>query len=145
VSKAPDVLTTAGLGSCIGVAIYETRLQAGGLAHISEPGAGKESRNPQAHADIAIPAMIAELERLGGIRTFMFARLAGGGEMFGFDMSDQMNIGKRNLQSVLDTLATEMVRVRGKEVLGDRPRSMMFDLTSGEVVLESMGKTHRMV
>jgi len=139
---APDVLTTSGLGSCVGVAIYEACLQAGGLAHISEPGHGAESQNPQAHADIAIATMVAELEAMGGVRTFMVAKLAGGGEMFGFEVSDQMDIGKRNLQSVLKALENEMVRVDGKDVLGDRPRSMIFDLTTGKVVLESCGEMY---
>ncbi len=145
VGTAPDVLTTSGLGSCVGVAIYEASLQAGGLAHVSELGEGAESQNPRAHADIAIPAMVAELEAMGGVRTFMGAKLAGGGEMFGFEMSDQMDIGKRNLQSVLDALASEMVRVNGKDVRGDRPRSMIFDLASGEVIMESMGDAYRIV
>jgi len=143
VSRAPNVLRTSGLGSCVAVAMYEARLQAGGLAHVSNPCEGEESRNPQAHADVAIPAMVAELEAMGAVRTFMVAKLAGGGEMFGFEVSDQMDIGKRNLQSVLDVLEKARIRVGGRDVLGNRPRSMMFDLTSGEVVVESMGETQR--
>ncbi len=145
VGTAPDVLTTSGLGSCVGVAVYEACLQAGGLAHISEPGEGAESENPRAHADIAIPAMVAELEAMGGVRTFMVAKLAGGAEMFGLEVSEQMDIGKRNLRSVLDGLEIEMVRVVGQDVLGDRPRSMVFNLDTGEVAMDSIGETYRIV
>jgi len=145
VGTAPDVLTTSGLGSCVGVAIYEACLQAGGLAHVSDLGDGAESQNPQAHADIAIPAMVAELEAMGGVRTFMLAKLAGGAEMFRLEVSEQMDIGKRNLRSVLDALENEMVRVVGQDVLGDRPRSMVFDLATGEVVVDSIGETYRIV
>jgi len=144
VGKAPDVLVTSGLGSCVGVAIYEVRLQAGGLAHIANLGAGKEAQNPNAHADIAIPAMLTELEAMGGVRTFMVAKLAGAGEMFGFEVSEQMDVGRRNLQSVLETLELERVRVGDQDVFGGRPRSMVFRLTDGSVMVESMGETHRL-
>jgi len=145
VSAAPNILTTSGLGSCVGVAIYEARLQAGGLAHIASPDKGGLGMQPTGHADIAVPAMVADLEAMGGVRTFMVAKLAGGGEMFGFEVTDMMDIGKRNLYAVRDVLAGEMVRIVAEDVRGNRPRSMVFDLASGEIVLESLGETYRLM
>jgi chemotaxis protein CheD len=37
VCKAPQKLMTAGLGSCVGVCIYDPRTKVGGLAHIMLP------------------------------------------------------------------------------------------------------------
>ena len=37
VCKAPDALTTIGLGSCIGIALYDPSTKISGLAHIMLP------------------------------------------------------------------------------------------------------------
>ena len=37
ICKAPDALTTIGLGSCIGIAIYDSSTKISGLAHIMLP------------------------------------------------------------------------------------------------------------
>ena len=37
ICKAPDVLTTIGLGSCIGIALYDPVTKISGLAHIMLP------------------------------------------------------------------------------------------------------------
>ena len=34
ICKAPDMITTLGLGSCIGIAVYDPVTKIGGLAHI---------------------------------------------------------------------------------------------------------------
>ncbi len=35
VCKAPDAITTLGLGSCIGIAVYDPVTKIGGFSHIS--------------------------------------------------------------------------------------------------------------
>ena len=37
ICKAPDALTTIGLGSCIGIALYDPSTKISGLAHIMLP------------------------------------------------------------------------------------------------------------
>ena len=37
VCKSPDIITTLGLGSCIGIAVYDPVTKIGGLAHIMLP------------------------------------------------------------------------------------------------------------
>jgi len=37
IAQAPDVLVTIGLGSCIGIAIYEPKSRMGALSHIMLP------------------------------------------------------------------------------------------------------------
>ena len=37
ICKSPDVLTTIGLGSCIGIALYDPTTKISGLAHIMLP------------------------------------------------------------------------------------------------------------
>ncbi len=44
ICKAPDMITTLGLGSCIGIAVYDPVTKVGGLAHIMLPDS-KQMRN----------------------------------------------------------------------------------------------------
>ncbi len=37
ICKSPDAITTLGLGSCIGIALYDPVTKIGGLAHIMLP------------------------------------------------------------------------------------------------------------
>ena len=37
ICKSPDMITTLGLGSCIGIALYDPVTKIGGLAHIMLP------------------------------------------------------------------------------------------------------------
>ena len=43
--KAPDKITTLGLGSCVGIAIRDPQTKVGGLAHIMLPDSTQISSN----------------------------------------------------------------------------------------------------
>ena len=45
VCKNPDIITTLGLGSCIGIALYDPVTKIGGLAHIMLPDSTKMRNN----------------------------------------------------------------------------------------------------
>ena len=45
VCKAPDMITTLGLGSCIGIAVYDPVTKVGGLAHIMLPDSTQMRNN----------------------------------------------------------------------------------------------------
>lgn len=41
ICTAPDALTTLGLGSCVGVALYDAQMRIAGLVHIMLPDSSK--------------------------------------------------------------------------------------------------------
>ena len=65
VTKSPNKLVTLGLGSCIGICIYDTQNKIGGLAHIMLPCMPANNENalksPSKYANTAIPLMIEEI------------------------------------------------------------------------------------
>ncbi|MBM9833838.1 chemotaxis protein CheD, partial [Enterococcus faecalis] len=67
IAQAPTRLITVGLGSCIGTIIYDEASHIGGLSHImlpdSQPFLHKREIKPEKFADLALPAMVAELEQ----------------------------------------------------------------------------------
>ena len=50
ICKAPDTITTLGLGSCIGIALLDPVTKIGGLAHIMLPDSTKMKNNSNCRA-----------------------------------------------------------------------------------------------
>lgn len=67
VGKNPDKIITVGLGSCIGIALYDGIKCIGGLSHIMLPDSTQFSKvtNPMKFADLAIPILVEKMEKLG--------------------------------------------------------------------------------
>lgn len=141
-SKSPDILTTIGLGSCIGISIYDPITRIGGLSHIMLPESRQVPDVKEAHkfADLSIPILVDKLQALGAKRANMRAKIAGGASMFNFsDKNVMMNIGERNSAAVLSKLRELKIPVIAKEVGGEKGRTMIFDLSSGAVRIKIVG------
>lgn len=99
IAKAPDILMTLGLGSCIGITLYDPAVKVGGMAHIMLPDSTqiKNNSNLAKFADTAIGVLITKMTALGANRSRLVAKLAGGAQMFDFKQtSDVMRVGYRN-------------------------------------------------
>src|SRR5471030_2410992 len=82
----PGTIMTIGLGSCIGIALYDKTLKVAGLAHIMLPDSTqfKSNTNPMKFADLAIPMLIKKMEEQGCKKRNLTAKIAGGASMFNF-------------------------------------------------------------
>ena len=67
VASGEAVLTTSGLGSCVGVAIYDASASVAGLVHAMLPSQDEmdETGNDAKFADAGIRRLVTELEREG--------------------------------------------------------------------------------
>lgn len=142
VSKSPDILTTIGLGSCIGIAIYDQVTRIGGLSHIMLPESKQvpNVQEPLKFADLSIPILVDKLMSMGVKRANMRAKIAGGASMFKFfDKTMMMNIGERNSEAVLYKLRELSIPVTAIDIGGEKGRTMIFDLDSGTVKLKIVG------
>ena len=86
VGRSPSTLISYGLGSCIGVSLYDPIRKIGGLLHIMLPDStqARASDNPAKFADTGIPLMINDVVALGATRARLVAKIAGGAQMFFF-------------------------------------------------------------
>ncbi|MBC7189467.1 chemotaxis protein CheD [Candidatus Aerophobetes bacterium] len=142
VAKAPAELITFNLGSCVGVALYDIMHNIGGLAHVALPCSAvmEGSHQPDSRfADVALSLMIKKMEEMGAKRSFMVAKIAGGADMFGLspDTPSQFDIGRQNVESVKKYLQGVGIMIVAEETLGNIPRTMEFDLTTGKVMLKT--------
>ena len=68
--KSPGVLTTLGLGSCVGVALYDPVNKIGGLLHCMLPDSTqfKNNSNTAKYADSGIDELVSKMVSLGANR-----------------------------------------------------------------------------
>lgn len=141
VSKNPDRLITLGLGSCVGIAIYDKSTKIGGLSHIMLPDSELFTKNIKIEkfANLAIPKMIEEINNISTRN--LIAKIAGGASMFNFtDNSLVGSIGNRNVQAVEKILKDLKIPILGKEVGGKIGRTMIVNLEDFSVHIKTVNK-----
>jgi len=142
----PHVLVTLGLGSCVGVTLYDPVMRCGGLLHVMLPDSTAYSRvnKPARYADLGVPMLLEELQELGARRERLEAKIAGGAQMFsGADRQFVLNIGQRNIEMVRLMLERLRLRIKGEEVGGNVGRTMYLDTSTGLVTIRSLGQGTR--
>lgn len=142
-SKAPDAISTIGLGSCVGIAIFDEKRGLGGLNHIMLPTANGYRKEVKVakFADLALPALVQELLALGARRSALKAKIAGGASMFHTPkMNGATPIGDRNVQAVLETLEALKIPLLSHDVGGDKGRTMTLYLADMRVTIKKAGE-----
>lgn len=140
---APQTLMCIGLGSCVGIAIYDLRAGLGGLAHAMLPrfDDGKDKQNASKYADSVIYVMVDELIERGASKANLKAKIAGGAQMFQFVSSDTLNIGIRNSEVAKETLKKERITLVAEDVGGTKGRTVRFNPSDGTYLIQKGGDT----
>lgn len=137
VAKPPNVLVTLGLGSCIGLALYDKYSKVSGLIHFMLP-ASNGKKNTAKYADTGIPFLIKEMVKNGAKKRNIVAKLVGGAKMFSFGEDNSvMNIGKRNSEAAKEILKAEGIKIVAEDIGEDFGRTMRFYSETGEVLVTS--------
>jgi chemotaxis protein CheD len=143
VARSPDVLVTHGLGSCLGIAIYDPVKKIGGIAHAMLPdiNLAKVKSNPCRFVNSTIRKMVEELEKMGGSRKCFMAKLFGGAHMFTFITVDNLlNVGQKNIDTALEVLGELGIKVTGQETGGTFGRTVGFNLEDGKVHVNTISQ-----
>lgn len=146
VGRAPDTLISYGLGSCVGIAIYDSATQIGGLAHIMLPDSlqSRGGDNPAKFADTAIPILIRQMIQLGAVQKRLVAKIAGGSQMFNFsDSNDILRIGERNAAAVKTVLKTAGIKLLAEDIGGSHGRTVELILASGVYKVKTIDKGNK--
>jgi chemotaxis protein CheD len=135
-----DVLVCVGLGSCIGLALVARHGRACGLAHVMLPeSAGRGEEKVGKFADLAVPALIEGMTRVGAAARSLEAVLVGGAQMFAG--SSGMEIGARNEAAVRAGLAAAGIPIHSAATSGNTGRTMRVEVGAGAVTVREAGST----
>lgn len=146
VLRAPGVLVTYGLGSCLGIVLHDAAARVGGLAHtlLPCPREGMDQSRPAKFVDAAIRLMLAELLQLGARQERVVAKVFGGANMFeALPGGTREGIGQRNVRSAGDTLASLGIPLVAEDTGGSFGRTLEFDVASGSVTVKAVRDEHR--
>lgn len=137
-----SVLTCLGLGSCVCVACYDPISKVGGMAHVVLPASeGRVSEPTPKYADMAVPMLLEEIKKAGGIRSRLVVKLAGGAELSrapGLD--NAFEIGAKNQVAVKEALSKEGVKVAVEELGGNKGRTVRMYVDTGRITVTTAGR-----
>lgn len=142
VANGDGVLIAVGLGSCVGVAIYDQERMVGGMAHVFLAASrdGRGTAQPGKFADTAIPSLMEAVIQAGGRRNAIQAKIAGGANLFPKLATTSMSVGDQNVAAVKEHLLLNKIPLRGEDVGGTRGRKMILYVQKGIVAVQSIGE-----
>ncbi|MBO4901664.1 MAG: chemotaxis protein CheD [Lachnospiraceae bacterium] len=141
--KAPDAITTLGLGSCVGIAIRDPVTKVGGLAHIMLPDstAIQGASHVPKFADTGIAELVKVVVAAGANRSRLVAKIAGGAQMFSFqNKSELMTVGQRNVEAVTRILKEMKIQILAQDTGANYGRTVEFFPETGDFVIKAVGK-----
>ena len=148
VCVAPDVITTLGLGSCVGIVLYDPVNKIAGLAHVMLPDSTKiiNNSNKYKFADTAIDILIKDMMRIGVNRNNLVAKIAGGAQMFNFgNSSEMMRIGDRNVEATKEKLAQLGIRILAEDTGANYGRTIEFYSETGMLHIKAVGRELKII
>ncbi len=141
--KAPDSLITLGLGSCIGICLYDEVKKIAGMAHIMLPSseAVKNNSNKAKFADTAIDELLSKMKAMGVVNIrALTCKIAGGAQMFAFQSSgDTMQVGKRNAEAVRAKMKNLGIKIKADETGGNFGRTIELSAETGILSIKTIG------
>ena len=146
ICRAPDRITTLGLGSCIGLVLFDINTSICGMVHIMLPDSSisKSIENPAKFADTGTEKLIMELAARGVPQRALMAKMAGGARMFTIQGSgDILKIGERNAEAVKSVLEKKRIPVIASDCGGTYGRTIEFDPSTFRLKIKAIGKPER--
>ena len=148
VCKAPDMITTLGLGSCIGIAVYDPVVKIGGLAHIMLPDSTqmRNNSNIAKFADTGIEELVKRVIAAGANKRRLVAKIAGGAKMFQVSgLSTIGNVGDRNAQASRIKLKQLGIPLLAEDTGLNYGRTVELYPATGEFYIKAVGKSLKII
>lgn len=148
VCKAPDILITVGLGSCIGLTLYDPVLKIGGMVHYMLPDSKIVSNNNNIakFADTGIPELLKQITRAGANRSRLVAKIAGGAKMFELtQMSNIGSIGDRNALAAKEMLRKLNIKLVAEDTGLNFGRTVELHADTGDFYIKAIKKPVKII
>jgi len=137
------ILVASGLGSCIGLAVYDKKSRMAGMAHIALPDSSiKHEKDVDEefgkYADTAVPAILERMLSLGSKKDDLIIKIAGGANIYNFkEDSSLFNIGERNVQAVEEAVKGLNLSITKADTGGNIGRSLKLSVINGMFYLKT--------
>lgn len=143
VSHNDTHIKTGSVGSCVVIVLYDDEAKVGGMAHAMLPSR-KEKENKMSvsidtaetmakYADESVDRLAKEIEKIGGRKERLRAKLIGGSRMFKILSGDKYGIGYQNIESARQRLVELEIPIENEDTGGTVGRIVEFNLSNGLV------------
>ncbi len=132
-SREPIVIGTV-LGSCIAACLRDPATGIGGMNHFMLPGSpnGDGGGEPGRYGVHAMELLIGNIQKLGGERARLQAKVFGGGHVLQISESNN-GVPQLNIRFIQQFLRTEGIPLLAHDLGGHTARHILFDTASGKV------------
>lgn len=144
--QVPQFIRTSGLGSCVGVVLYDATSKIAGMVHVMLPTsnlARTSDFNPCKYADTGVDHLLRAVINSGASLPKLRAKIAGGAQMFQFSSSssEMMRIGPRNVEAVRERLESHHIPLISEDCGGNSGRTIEFNPDSGKLMIKTVNKS----
>lgn len=137
VSNDDNVIITTTLGSCIAACIFDPVAKVGGMNHFLLPDGGNDTLSaPARYGSAAMEQLINRMMGITGRRDRLRAKVFGGAGV----TATRNSVGQRNIDFVMEYLATEGIPTMSWDVGGPSARSIRFYPTTGRTQRRLIGE-----
>ena len=150
ICKAPDALTTLGLGSCIGACLYDPVVKIAGMVHYMLPDSTKikSNQNIAKFGDTGIRELRRLMEEAGARKSRIVAKIAGGARMFAVSASVNLpglNVGENNIEAARLNLSENGIAIIAEDVGLNYGRTIEFYAEDGSLTIKAVGKDIKVI
>ena len=148
VCSGSDSITTLGLGSCVGIVLWDPRAKVCGMAHIMLPDSQsiKNNKNVAKFADSGIDELLKRVLAKGARRQNLVAKIAGGARMFSIqNKTDLISIGERNVEASKKKLRELNIPLKASDTGETYGRTVTFYPENGEYHIRRVGKEVKII
>ena len=148
-AKAPNTLTTLGLGSCIGLTLYDPGDEKSvDWVHYMLPDSTKLKNNTNIakFGDTGIRELLRQILALGANQRRLVAKIAGGACMFETSgLSSVGNVGARNAEEAKIILKELRIPLIAEDTGLNYGRTVELDCETGDFRIKSVGKEIKVI
>ncbi len=129
------------LGSCVAVCLWDSKLKYGGMNHYLLPLWKVQGLRTPKFGNVAIESLIEEMVKLGSSSKDLVAKVFGGAKVLETNEDSLFDIGRKNYEIAFEMLNRYQIRVAVDNVGGLRGRKILFNSSTGEVLMKYIDKT----
>ncbi len=140
--RPPESISTLGLGSCIGVVLYDRVGKWCGMAHCMLPDSTliNMNDNRDKFVDTCLDDMYKALLRNGVRQGNLVSKIAGGARMFAYDsINENLNIGARNILAAKKFLSEHHIPIIAEHTGETYGRTIEFFPETGTLMIKAVG------
>lgn len=148
IGRGTNVLTTVGLGSCIGLTLYDPVTKIGGLVHYMLPDSKAVSNNSNIakFCDTGVQELLKRVTVAGANRGRLVAKIAGGAKMFAVTQESSVgSVGERNALAAKQILRQLNIRLVAEDTGLNFGRTVELHCDTGDFYIKAVRKPVKII